>query len=79
MPLKAEVKDELKSISTELKFHDFRIVKGPTHTNIIFDVVLPFDQNITEPMVRTHLQRRFENRDTQYKFVIHFDRPIYGI
>jgi hypothetical protein len=74
--LKAEVGDELKSISTELKFHDFRIVKGPTHTNIIFDVVLPFDQNITEPMVRTHLQRRFENRDTQYKFVIHFDRPF---
>ncbi|OPZ24563.1 MAG: Ferrous-iron efflux pump FieF [bacterium ADurb.BinA186] len=74
--LKAEVKDELQSISTELKFHDFRIVKGPTHTNIIFDVVLPFDQNITEPMVRTHLQRRFENRDTQYKFVIHFDRPF---
>jgi cation diffusion facilitator family transporter len=74
--LKAEVGDELKSISAELKFHDFRIVKGPTHTNIIFDVVLPFDQNITEPMVRTHLQRRFENRDTQYKFVIHFDRPF---
>jgi cation diffusion facilitator family transporter len=74
--LKAEVGDELKSISPELKFHDFRIVKGPTHTNIICDVVLPFDQNITEPMVRTHLQRRFENRDTQYKFVIHFDRPF---
>lgn len=74
--LKAEVKDELASISKDLMFHDFRIVKGPTHTNIIFDVVLPFDDNITEPMVRTHLQRRFENRDTQYHFVIHFDRPF---
>lgn len=74
--LKAEVEDELKSISPELKPHDFRIVKGQTHTNIIFDVMIPYEDKITEPMVRTHLQRRFEKRETKYYFVIHFDRPF---
>lgn len=74
--LKAEVEDELKSIAPELKPHDFRIVKGQTHTNIIFDVVIPYEDAITEPMVRTHLQRRFEKRATKYYFVIHFDRPF---
>lgn len=74
--LKKEVEEELKSISTELRFHDFRIVKGKTHTNIIFDIVLPYDSKIKESSIRTHLQRRFEKRKTKYYFVIHFDRPF---
>ena len=34
---------ELAAIDEQLTLHDFRVVNGPTHTNLIFDVVVPFD------------------------------------
>jgi len=71
-----EVKSELASISPDLKFHDFRIVRGPTHTNMIFDVVLPYGQKLTPSAIYAHLGDRFGRRDTKYKFVIHFDTPF---
>lgn len=33
----------IQSIDARITIHDFRIVKGPTHTNLIFDAVVPFD------------------------------------
>jgi cation diffusion facilitator family transporter len=74
--LKAEVKDELRAIAHDLDFHDFRVVKGPTHTNVIFDVVLPYDEKITEQLILQRLQDHFSGRPTKYYFVIHFDRPF---
>lgn len=41
--LKAAATDILAGIDNRLALHDFRAVTGPTHTNIIFDVVLPKD------------------------------------
>ena len=37
------VEDILKAYSERVSYHDFRIVKGETHTNIIFDCVIPFE------------------------------------
>ena len=39
--LKGEVNNILSGISEKISFHDFRIVKGTTHTNVLFDVVVP--------------------------------------
>ena len=41
LSLKAEVKAYLDQIDPKLSMHDFRIVKGLTHTNLIFDIVVP--------------------------------------
>lgn len=38
----------VKSIHESLSIHDFRMVKGPTHTNLIFDLVVPFDFKISD-------------------------------
>jgi len=73
--LKKEVKDELLSIDPNLHFHDFRIVSGPTHTNIIFDVVIPYDCLASQRSIYSHLEHRFAKRETAYHFVIHFDSP----
>ncbi len=32
----------VKGISPDLSIHDFRVVDGPMHTNLIFDVVIPY-------------------------------------
>jgi cation diffusion facilitator family transporter len=74
--LKVEVADELSKIDPTLKFHDFRIVPGPTHTNIIFDIVLPFDDPTTKKTIVTKLTQRFASRDKKYNFVLNFDRPF---
>jgi cation diffusion facilitator family transporter len=59
-----------------LHFHDFRIVKGSTHTNVIFDVVLPYNEDITEQQFMDGLVAYFKNEKMVYHFVVHFDRSF---
>lgn len=37
------VAEKIATIDTRITIHDFRMVKGPTHTNLIFDALIPFD------------------------------------
>lgn len=71
--LKEMVGKELKSIGNELTFHDFRVVDGPTRTNLIFDVVLPHEYNLSEVDIKTRLQSRIADIDSRYALVIMFD------
>ena len=43
LQLKELVINELHQMDDRLTLHDFRVVNGPSHTNLIFDVVVPFD------------------------------------
>lgn len=36
-----------EEVSADISVHDFRVVVGNTHTNMIFDIVLPFESNMT--------------------------------
>ena len=55
--LKITVETILEDIDPRLTMHDFRVVFGETHTNLIFDVVAPFDFK-DEASVKAELQRR---------------------
>jgi cation diffusion facilitator family transporter len=48
------VENAMKEVDVGLTMHDFRIVSGPTHTNAVFDMVIPFEkkQN-TKEIIRT--------------------------
>lgn len=37
----AVLSEECSRISDKINIHDLRIVPGPTHTNVIFDVIFP--------------------------------------
>lgn len=41
MSMREWVKEKVVGISPELSIHDFRMVQGPSHTNLIFDVLAP--------------------------------------
>jgi cation diffusion facilitator family transporter len=73
--LRKRVQEILLSLSKDLTFHDFRIVAGPTHTNIVFDVVLPFDGKVAPKLVYETLEKEMKDDGENYHFVIHFDRP----
>ena len=58
----------------EVTIHDFRIVKGPTHTNLIFDVVLPFKYNVEDEEVIDFLQKYVSNVNENYFCAINIDK-----
>ena len=39
--MRAAVAEKLKELDDVISIHDFRMVPGPTHTNLIFDAVVP--------------------------------------
>lgn len=65
--------DLLKGISPELSLHDFRMVPGPTHTNLIFDVVVPSNFPLSDQALRQRIQQAVEHKDTQYYTVVTID------
>lgn len=74
--LKAKTVNVLHGISPELSLHDFRVVPGPTHTNLIFDVVIPFDLKLKEDEITEKLNSAVsEWDDAKYYVVASFDRP----
>ena len=74
--LKAKTVNVLHGISPELSLHDFRVVPGPTHTNLIFDVVIPFDLKLKEDEITEKLNSAVsEWDDAKYYVVDSFDRP----
>ncbi|MPM54226.1 Ferrous-iron efflux pump FieF [bioreactor metagenome] len=75
---KAFARDILKDIDSRISMHDFRIVAGPTHTNFIFDIVLPYDCKITENQVVKKINEMFQNSDKSYFAVITVDRAYNG-
>lgn len=51
LKLKKEAFDVVKAIDARITMHDFRVVTGPTHTNLIFDVVVPYGFSMTDEEV----------------------------
>ncbi len=49
----------------QARIHDFRMVQGPTHTNVIFDVVIPFDAKESDALIKQNIEntvaKNFEN------------------
>ncbi len=50
--LRAEVSTRIREIDGTWKIHDFRFVKGDTHRNLIFDVVVPFECKLSDGEIR---------------------------
>ena len=72
--LKEKVKDIVLSINSNYNIHDFRIVTGPTHTNLVFDVLLPADDKNDIETLRKQISEGISNINSKYRCVINFDR-----
>lgn len=72
--LKDSVTSAVRKISPESTIHDFRIVDGPTHTNLIFDAVLPRSSSLTENEFRNSVEKAVKQIDEKYFTVINIDR-----
>ena len=73
--LKACVSGILSEIDTRLCMHDFRIVAGPTHTNLIFDIVVPFKFEYSDKEICDIISRKLaEVKGESYFAVINIDK-----
>ena len=72
--LKKEVRSYLAEIDATLTMHDFRIVKGPTHTNLIFDIVVPYQFKMTDSQVITAITERIQKEHPNFFVVIEVDK-----
>ena len=74
LELKRVVTDIVKDVDPVLSIHDFRVVKGPTHTNLIFDMVVPFDFPMSDADVADQVQNRLWKYNPVYFAVIEIDK-----
>lgn len=71
---KAKVKQTLAALNPKISIHDFRIVKGPTHVNLVFDVLVPYDVTESEEELREALTKAFADEPLPCYFVFEIDR-----
>lgn len=77
--LKEEILSVLRQMDENISIHDFRIVKGQTHTNLIFDVLLPINCQIPQEEIIANLKEKINVKKRKYNFVIGFDRDFLGV
>ena len=66
---KALAKEIIHSYNSKFTFHDFRVVKGETHTNLVFDLIIPFDKE-DKAKINADLVSLFAKRDKKLVAVI---------
>ena len=71
--LKERCEKVLESFGEGLSLHDFRLVRGATHTNIIFDVEMPFESKLGIRDVEKRLEEEFAGESKPYYFVLSKD------
>ncbi len=64
----------VKRVDADLSIHDFRIVSGDTHTNLIFDITVPHHIKDTNSQLQRKIQDLVNEYNDTYYVVITFDR-----
>lgn len=72
--LKLVAEKTVKEINEKITIHDFRIVSGPTHTNLIFDAVLPYGMNMTNSQFKELANKKINEYDSTLFAVIDIDQ-----
>ena len=72
--LRGRVAAAVAALNEGMNIHDFRFVRGNTHTNLIFDVAVPFECKLSEEEVRRAVANAVSLLDPSYFVVLTIDR-----
>lgn len=72
--LKHDIYSLIKEIDDKMTMHDFRVVKGPTHTNVIFDVVAPYSLPFKDEELKQIIATKVLDKFPCHFAVIDIDR-----
>ena len=73
--LQEKVIQIIHKFDKDLKIHDFRVVEGITHTNILFDCIVPYEKDYTEESFKELLSKELIPEQGIYYYIIQIDRP----
>ena len=77
LKLKEQVISILKDIDKSLSIHDFRVVHGEGHTNILFDILVPFKDDVKQDDILQTLSAKMnDDKKKTYHFIVNFDHPF---
>ncbi len=68
------VAGQVKLIDDRMTIHDFRMVTGNTHTNLIFDAVAPYDLKMSTEQVKNKIEELVQDLEGNYYAVVHIDQ-----
>lgn len=72
--LRAETISILADLDPRLSLHDFRVVPGTTHTNLVFDIVVPFEFSMPDEAVKKAVSERIHALEGSCYAVIEIDK-----
>ena len=72
--LREQVRDLVREVNPEMNIHDFRVTRGPQHTNLIFDVVVPHRSKVSDEEIAGEITRRVQALDPSYYPVFQLER-----
>ncbi|MBD5548544.1 MAG: cation transporter [Lachnospiraceae bacterium] len=75
--IKHKLEKVVAGMEGNVRFHDFRIVHGATHTNLIFDIVVPYDYIMSDEEVVSYMKNQIAKMGENYMAVIDVDKA-YG-
>lgn len=76
--VRRRLEQALREIDPRLSFHDLRMVRGKEHSNLIFDLVLPFALRGQEERLRGRIEEKLQTPEHQYRAVITFDSEAFN-
>ena len=76
--LRRWIVENIRRIDPRLTIHDLRIVPGPTHTNVIFDAVIPNELSISDEQARKEIVQAVSKLPGHYNAVVTIDKPYLG-
>ena len=74
--VKEKVCGAVKDLDSHIKIHDFRMVTGPTHTNVIFDAVVPFEFRMTNQETEEKIRAAVRGLEGNYFAVVNVENSF---
>ena len=74
--MKVKVGKIIAEIDDKISFHDFRMVSGPTHTNVIFDIVVPYNYKYSDDEIVNIIAEKIHATDESFFAVIDVDKDF---
>ncbi len=72
--MRVKVADIVTDIDKDFSMHDFRMVKGPNNTNLIFDVAVPYENKLSDEEILALLNQKVANLDGNYRLVVRIEK-----
>lgn len=71
--MKKTVVKVVKEINSKFSIHDFRMTNGGKRVNVIFDLVVPFDEKVDFKELEKEVKTKVHNLDNKYYAVINIE------